>query len=311
MKIVSAILGIALVLASGVAIHLWRVAGMSQEKIAQLEARLQQQSAELAARPITQATQAPTASVPAPPTKTPASEPAPAAVAAQLVPTPAPPELVAVLKEQIASPETAARTQAFLRTMLAGTYPDLREVLGLSADEAEKLLDLVAANSASISESAGAPGDASISPQERVRAMTERSQANEAALRAMLGSKYPQWKEYDEARPAYQQRRDLRAVLDAAGTPLTAAQDKALLAALVAEQRNFDQQTREAMRQGKPLDLMARNSPERHQQLLAAASPHLSPQQLESYRGMLDRAARQRAVLMPGQVNQSVGAPAR
>lgn len=297
MRIVSAILGIALVIVSGAAIQLWREAGRAQEQIARLEAQIQGQYAELAARSATQATQAPTASVSiASPENTPASESAPMTIAAQPVPTAASPDLSAVLRSQMSSPETAARSQAFLRSMFVTANPDLREVLGLSADEAEKLLDLVAANTANLSDLSGSPRDASTSPQERARAMTERSQANEAALQAMLGSKYAQWKEYEEARPAYQQRRDLRAVLNAAGTPLTDAQDKALIAALSAEQRNFNQQTRDALSLGQPHSPMAQYTPERRQQLLAAAAPHLSPQQLESYREMLDRAAQQQAI---------------
>lgn len=296
MRIVSAILGIALVIAGGAAIQLWRDAGRAQEQIAQLKAQIQGQSAGLPARSATQATQAPASVSIATPENAQASESAPVAVAAQPVPGAVSPDLLAVLKAQMSSPETAARTQALQRSMLVSANPDLREVLGLSADETEKLLDLLAANTASLSALSGSPRDPSISPQERARAMAERSQANEAALQAMLGSKYAQWKEYEEARPAYQQRRDLRAVLNAAGAPLTDAQDKALIAALSAEQRSFNQQTRDALSRGQPYNPMARYTPERRQQLLAAVAPHLSPQQLKSYTGMLERAAQQQAI---------------
>lgn len=290
-RIVSAFLGIALVIAGGAAIHFRREAGKAREQIAHLEARISQ-DAGVATQPVTQATQAPTFSDTI---ALPADTPAPASAPAQPGPGVASPDLSA-LRAQVSSPETAARAQALVRTMFESNYPDLREVVGLSADEAEKLLALLAANNARLSDAVSSPGNASISPQEGTRRMAEHREASEAAVQAMLGSKYSRWQEYEEARPAYQQRRDLRAVLDAAGTPMTDVQDKSLIAALSAEQRNFDQQTRDAISQGKPFDPMARDNPERHQRLLDAAAPHLSPQQLESYRAMLDRAAQRQAI---------------
>jgi hypothetical protein len=84
-------------------------------------------------------------------------------------------------------------------------------------------------------------------------------------------------------------------VLDAAGTPLTEAQGKSLIAALSTEHRHLSQLQRDAMAQGtfSTADMMNRHAPERRQRMLDAAAPHLSPQQLEGYRGMLERAAAQ------------------
>jgi hypothetical protein len=127
---------------------------------------------------------------------------------------------------------------------------------------------------------------------ERSAALEEQQKANDAELQAMLGSKYSQWKDYNDSRTAWAERRDLRAVLDAGGIPMTDAQSKSLIGALAAEQRDITQQIRAAASQGLPTaDVRARYSPERRQQLLAAAAPHLTPQQLEGYRGLLERAA--------------------
>lgn len=311
MKVVSAILAVGLMVVGSATIHLRREVRVSREQIALLEARLQEQHARNAGALVAQATYSPAASETSVPLVTaPAAEPSPAAAAVQPAPAVTSPDM-SVLRAQLSSPETRVRVQALMRTMLEASYPDLREVLDLSADEAQKLLELVAANQSDFNDLYRSPDLASTSPQERTRVMAERQEANEAAVRAMLGSKYPQWQEYAEARPAYQQRQDLRAVLNAAGTPLTEAQEKSLIAALAAEQREFSQQVRDAASQSKPFNPIALSNPERRQRQLDAAAPHLSPEQLESYRGMLDRAAQQRAIFAPSQVNQPGAAATR
>lgn len=296
MKIVPAILAVGLVVAGGAAIHLWREIRASREQIALLEARIQEQDARSAVASVAQATHSPAADeTSAPPVSPPAADPSPTVAAVPPVPAIASPDM-SVLRAQLSSPETKVRAQAIMRSILETSYPDLPEVLGLSAGEAEKLLDLVAANQSNFNDLS--PDLASMSPQERTRAMAEQRQANETAVQAMLGSKYPQWQEYEAARPAYQQRRDLRAVLNAAGTPLTEAQSQSLIAALAAEEREFSRQVRGAVSQGNRFDAMMLNTPERRQRQLDAAAPHLSPQQLESYQEMLERAAALRQAIV-------------
>jgi hypothetical protein len=63
-------------------------------------------------------------------------------------------------------------------------------------------------------------------------------------------------------------------------------------------QRNFSQQSRDAAIQAasqgtRTSEILVRHSPQRRQQMLDVAAAHLSPQQLEGYRGMLKRAEAQ------------------
>jgi hypothetical protein len=89
--------------------------------------------------------------------------------------------------------------------------------------------------------------------------------------------------------------KDLAAVLGSAGAPLSDAQSNSLIPALAAvEKRN----TQERMAQPGQASLtagMTRYSPEANQKLLDAAATHLTPQQLESYRQMLERQSSQEA----------------
>lgn len=204
--------------------------------------------------------------------------------------------MLAAAQAQRSSPEAIARRRITGRMLIEGSNPDIGEALGLTAEQADKLLELLVThreNSSAVFQST-TEGNLPTSVEERSARLLAQRQADEAELQAMLGSKYSQWKDYNETRQAWQQRRDLRAVLDAGGIPMSDAQSKSLIAALSAEQRDYSQQTRNAISQGGPSAMLpARYSPERRQRLLDTAAPHLTQQQLEGYRGMLERAAAQ------------------
>lgn len=292
MKILSAMLAIALVGVSGLAIHLSREVEAGRQQIASLDAQLQQaQPAPLSGTPVAQ----PPAGLPIrlPATAQPAAgessiQAAPAASTVRL------PDLDR-LRTQMSSPEALALRRETTRMLMRTTNPGVDEALDLAPEELDRLLDLLAAQqdrSSAVFESARQASDPATAQAGVSAALEENRQTSEAELQQLLGSKFPQWQDYQETRPAWQQRRNLRAVLEAAGTPMTEAQDRAFIAALSAEQRMISQ-TRQAAAQP-----FSQNTPERHQRLLNAAAPHLSAQQLESYRQMLDRAAAQEATLM-------------
>ena len=283
MRIVSAVLAMALVVASGLAIHFSREAEAGRQRIAQLDSQLEQRQAELtrlagaaAALPASLALPSSQAVIPA----------------AAAGPPPPPPAgasgLLDAIQAQMSSPEGQARRRETSRLLMSTSNPDVGEALGLAPDEVEKLLDLLATQQERTSvvfQQARQSGDPVTAQQRVAAALEEHRRTADAELQELLGSKYPQWEDYQQTRPVWQQRRDLRNVLDAAGMPLTDTQSRSLIAALAAEQRNISQ-TRGAITQ--PFD---RNSAEQHQRLLGAAAPHLSAQQLESYRQMLERAA--------------------
>lgn len=293
---VSVLLGIALILVGGAAIHFRREAAAGRQQIAGLQAQLQ----ELQARPVVSAMmpQPPPIAASAAPVSGPAagSSPQPAVEATR--------NMLSVMQAQESSPEQAAQRMATTRMLMERSFPDLDDALGLSPEEARKLVDLLAQQQERSSAAfraareSGNPGAAAADAQERQR-------TEQAELQALLGSKYAQYQDYRDTLPVWQQRRDLRAVLDAEGAPLTDTQSKALMGALQSEQRRITQELRQAASQGAAFSIPNRNSAERNQRLLNAAAPHLTPQQLDGYRGMLDRAAaREQAML--GSLQQAV-----
>lgn len=299
MKTVSVLLGVALVLVSGAALHLWREADSGRQQIEALRAQLRARGeSSVASAPVSTTPPAMATADPAPAGPT-AADPAQAAAASRPADT-AVSNLLETMRANQSSPEAMARSRQTMRMVMASSHPDIGEALGLSPDEAEKLLDLLAEQQAIRSQVFSSnTGDAAMTPQERSAALQQRQQAHEAELQAMLGSKYPQWQDYSQTQVAWQQRRDLRAVLEAAGTPLTDAQGKSLVAALAAENRRINEERRHAatVAAGQAASgadiLFSRYTPEGRQRLLDAAAPHLLPQQLEGFRGMLDRAAAQ------------------
>lgn len=186
------------------------------------------------------------------------------------------------------SPEGRAQRMQTRRMLIERTNPDIGEAVGLSPEETERLTDLLARQQARMPSTSGS------SPQEFSARMEEERRTSEMELRELLGSKYPAFRDYQETRTVWLDRSNLRAVLDAAGAPLTEAQGRALVAAWSVEQRDINQRRRDVLRTGTSApELLLTNTSERRERMLNAAAPHLSPLQLESYRGMLDRAARQ------------------
>ncbi len=298
MKIVAAILAVALLLVGSYAMRLLEEVKSGREQVAVLAAQLQQRRA--APVPLPQ--------VPAPAPLAAAARVNPAGnapetteVAVEPVPPEQAPTLMDALRAQMSSPEGMARRRESNRQAIRSANPDVSEALGLAPEEAERFLELLVTQqerSFAIFENAREAG----APASSAAAEFEENRRNdESELQALLGSRYPQWQDYQQTRGVWQQRRDLRAVLDAAGTPLADAQGRSLIAALAAEQRSISQ-TRSAAAQP-----FAQYAPERRQRLLNAAAPHLSAQQLESYRQMLERAAMQERAMF-GRFADSVAA---
>lgn len=298
MKIISTFLGIALLAVGGVAFHFWTEVGAARHQIADLTLRSSQQNPQPVGSTVTHSAAQAAVTDPAS-----ASDPArdsgmqspPEAI------RPALPAIATTMIAQMASPEAKARLRNTTRALMDSAYPDIGEAIGLSATESEKLLNLLVSHQENSNTVFNRVADGTINRQDRAAELQKVQDANDAELQAMLGSRYSKYKDYRETVSVWQQRRDLRAVLDASGTPLSEAQGRALIIALSAEQRRINDQTRYASAQGTPsADTRARYSPDKRQRLLDSAAVHLSPQQLEAYKGMLERAAAQeQAMLAP------------
>lgn len=188
----------------------------------------------------------------------------------------------ASLSAQMQSPEGQARTRDRLRSMLESSLPDVGEVLGLTTAEKDALLDLLATQQTR--------GVTTLAPENESAQESEARQqraydAHVAELQALLGSKYPEWRDYEETVPVRMEGRALRADLDALGIPLTQTQERALIEALVTEQLSINQPVRTSR------GVTIRRTAEIRQRLVSAAIPYLSAQQLDGYQALLERRA--------------------
>ena len=289
MKIIVSILSIALVGLGGGAIHLWRELESSHQQIADLQARLDAATAAAEALAVKLPPPVASAAIPDQPgtTEPPATRDAPASTPA---PAPAIDESVAALREMIASPENRARTSKLMRAMLPTQYPDVGKVLGLSPEQVEQLFDLLARQQDEQSNLfRDRPEDPAAMQATAQKALAQR-QASEAELASMLGSKYPQWQQYQQELPTRRQVSDLGTALNAGGMPLSDAQSKPLIAALVVEQKRISQEAAATAQRGTGISAaMSRYTPENNQRMLDAASAYLTPQQLQAYQQMLER----------------------
>lgn len=286
MKLLASVLGLLLVVAAGFAIHLSREVAAERGRLDELEARLQQRRSGPGAGPslshqagrtgtgdftTESTTLAASGSTPTPDSGGNASEAA-----------------RRTLTGLLASPESMARRRNLNLRAMRQVYADIEEALDMDTAEADHVLQILldqadevtAAMNAARSGSPGEEGNAQVGA-----VVAEVQRNHEVQLGELFGSRYSRWQGYRQVLPVWQERRDLRIVLEAAGTPMTIEQDRALIAALAREQRILVQDA------GGPM--FQHHTPERHQRLLAAVAPHLSVPQFESYRQMLERAATQ------------------
>jgi hypothetical protein len=272
MKAIIAILSVALVALGGSAIHLWRQLDANRQQVADLKARVD-----------TAAASAPQAPAIAPSPSLPPAEPA------ATVPTaaPAPDTDRKAMEERLrsamtamqSSPEFRAQTKATMIRTISNQYPDVGKVLGLSRDEVDQLFDLLYQQA-----QPRTPDQTSDAVS-----VARMQQAAQDELVSLLGSKYAKWEEYKTEAPTRRHVNDLNAALDAAGTPLTEAQNNALIQALVAEERRNSQMPGDRPIPGN----YYRFTPEATRNLLNASSAYLTPQQMETYRQVLERASNQ------------------
>jgi hypothetical protein len=206
-------------------------------------------------------------------------------------------------RQLLASPEGQDFQRTMMRTMLAQQYPDLEKALGLTAAQAEALLDLLSkqasADAAEQQQLLAEPED----PAERAalyRRINETERTNEREIEGLLGARYGEWQEYQRAaanrqRDEMQRRQSqlLRAAVSSERNPLGDAQFESLSAALTAEGRRIDEASvGQSMRQ--QLDGVA----ERNRRMAAVAADYLNAEQLAQYRAYLEeQAASMRAMM--------------
>jgi hypothetical protein len=215
--------------------------------------------------------------------------------------------LNAQLRQMMASPEGREMTRASARLTMARQYPHLGAELGLTPAEVERLYDLLAKQrSDQMAETMASAGDLpadQAAAEELQRKRTEQRQANEAELATALGDKYPQWQTYQQTLPLRQQVAQLQALLGGASDALGDAQARPLVATLAAEKARIDQEQRGAPRlpPGSTREQYQAQQQQRradsNRRLLEAAAAHLTPQQVASYRRLMEQEQEMERVL--------------
>jgi hypothetical protein len=204
--------------------------------------------------------------------------------------------LADVFRQQFATPEGRELLYAQLRLAIPEQYPGLGRELGLSPAELEKLYDILARQQSNLTAdtmttTGDQPQDAA-ARQERQRKRAEMRQASEAELKATLGSKHAQWQEYQKTLPLRQQVSQLQASLGSGNNALSDSQARPLVTALAAEQARIREEQRlapaPANRQGFQETQRLRRA-EESRRLLDVAAGHLTTQQLDGYRRMLEQ----------------------
>lgn len=207
-------------------------------------------------------------------------------------------------RELLKDPEyrKAALTQA--RLGLPQRYPGLAEELGLTAEEADRLFDLLAENQMDMSSLTssipiGANGAADTAAlQDANRHRLELQRQLEQQLQTELGSnRYAQWQEYQQTLGPRTQVVQLGRMLESEGVPLNADQSRPLIAAYAAEQKRQIEDMRRLLGSGpiSPADRQRlqeeqlRVQADSNRRLVEAARSHLNARQVEALQASLDQ----------------------
>jgi len=290
MKKLVVILAVALLTTGLATALLWQRTQDEREFNAALQARVSALEAILppAAAPLAAAAPAMAAAVTAEAT---AATPAPASAMEQAQ------AIAAGFNQVMATPEGREMLRAQARMGMGRLYPHLGAELGFSAAELDKFYDLLARQQSDLTVESMAVSEAgmdSAAMQDMQRKLAERRQANEAEITTALGSKYPQWTTYQQSLPIRRQVAQLQSLLGGDGDALSDAQARPLVATLAAEKARLDQEQRNAARPApgtreQYLALQEQRTTESNRRLLEAAAAHLTPQQVASYKRLMDQ----------------------
>jgi hypothetical protein len=282
------------VMAGIVSANLWRELRLEREMTAGLRAQLAQ-----AATP----SFTPGSSMPArAPAPAPATSTADAASAAkprtELPPAAVPLPGLINSRELMNDPDYRKARLAQTRLSLPQNYPGLIEELGLSREEADQLFDLLAEDQVSLSSQMPISTNGQIDPsamQEYTRARQEQQAKLNESIASLLGSRYGQWQEYQQTRPARTQVTQVGRTLESMGMPITTAQQRPLTAVYIAEQKRMMQErqsmvsnmgniARDPQSQARLQEESMKLQTESNRRILEAAAAHLSAEQVEALR---------------------------
>jgi hypothetical protein len=313
MKKLAMALAAAIFVGGIVALNMWRELRTEREQYAALQARVADLEAaqKPAPAPAAPATMAPNPAASVADATQPAAPTTPASRAAE-----GQAEILrnsmAGVGAMMASPEMQERVSNQLRAELEREFPDLAKELNLTPAEAQKFFDLLAKQAGSaMGDALGmmSGGDSASRQALEVR-IVEQQEASDAAISALLGSKYPKWEEYQGTVAARQQVTQLRAMLGSGDNALDEAHAKPLIAALGAETARINQGMRDATKAARGsqsvLEAQLQYSTAQNERLITAATPHLTGPQLDGFKRMLaqqEKLTRMMLGTMTGQGN--------
>jgi succinate dehydrogenase flavin-adding protein (antitoxin of CptAB toxin-antitoxin module) len=218
------------------------------------------------------------------------------------------PPLMQAIMEAMQAPGAREATHSMMRTAMNQMYPDLAVELGLSAEEADQFLDLLASRDDDSMDDAmavmnGGPPN-SAARESMLRQLEESQHAQEAQQSAMLGSRYTKWQDYQHTAAARNEIRELTTLLAPGGNPLTDAQAKELLPVIAAERRRIDQQERDwmtspaAAQAPNLMQASAQHAIDAQQGLVDVVSKRLTAAQSELYRRKKEQDLRMMRAMM-------------
>lgn len=299
MKKLVFMLTIAVVAIGAVATNQWLDLRAEREKAAEIATRLtaaeSMRPAQAAATQVPENVMPPAAAVTNPP---------PVATPVVIAPAPAnqqsaaraPESPMKGMLEAMSTPEAQDAMRAMMRREMTRMHPDIEQELGITAQEKQKLFDLLSNQDQDITSMMLAMQDPSAA-RDMQRKMVEAERAQEAKVSTLLGSKYPKWVEYQSTIDARQEVDQLRRTLSASETPLSEDQSRQLVAAFAAEKRRTRKEDRDWTNSAAALnspDFMQeglQREAESQNRLVDAASPILNPAQRDRYKRQVEQEA--------------------
>jgi hypothetical protein len=217
-----------------------------------------------------------------------------------------------MVQRVLGTPEGREMMMAQMRMVLPQQYPDLGRELALSPAETEKFFDMLAKHQMSTTgyalELRDNSGQRNAAAQETQRNLQEIQLANQAEITAMLGGKATLWQQYQQTLPTRRQVNQLKMSLGTGNNALSDTQGTPLIAALAAEQSRIQQERRNApappqqpgqLNRQTAIEQQLDRMAEDNSRMVTVASSHLSPQQLESYRKMLEQQLNMQRTMLP------------
>jgi hypothetical protein len=286
-----------LALASSIATAmLWSELRSERKLISELRTQLADAKLALATKPAVVTVAAPAQSA-QPPGEVPASSAAPAVAPTKITREAA----LAVLTEDsvkrqkslLADAEYRKALVSQARTELQQRYAGLRVELGLTEQEQNALFDLLADAQMKMMTSMAASTDGTQPDPAVVAAMQAQGQQLEASMKALLGpERYAQFEEYERVQPSRTRVQNLSNLLGRSGRPLSDAQTRSLMAAMVTEQKRMEaaaQALRDAGQtdQRSPAEIQA----ETNRRLLGQVPTFLDDRQVQLVRGRFEERA--------------------